>query len=126
VSPPDVTEIAARLMAAITAGDVDAVGALYREDMVGWMNTDRRELSRRQMLKIIGFLQGVSNLRYEDVRVQPTPTGYVQQHVLRATAADGREVASPACLVVTLEGGLIVRLDEYMDGAALAPLLEQA
>jgi ketosteroid isomerase-like protein len=120
---PDVHAIAARLMAAITAGDAEAVGALYHEDMVGWRNIDGRELSRRQMLKIIDFLGGVKGLRYEDVVVQPTPTGYVQQHVLCATAADGRAVRSPACLVVTLEDGLVRRLDEYLDSRLLAPLL---
>ena len=119
-------EIAQRLMAAITAGDVDAVGALYHEDLVGWRNIDGRELNRRQMLSIVGFLRGVRDLRYEQVRVQATATGYVQQHVLRATAPDGREVTCPACLIVQLDGGRIRRLDEYLDREALAPLLGSA
>jgi ketosteroid isomerase-like protein len=50
----------------------------------------------------------------------------VQQHVLRATAPDGRPVVCAACLVVEIEDGRIRRIDEYMDGAALAPLLTQA
>jgi ketosteroid isomerase-like protein len=116
-------EIARRLIAAISAGDVDAVAALYHEDLIGWRNVDRRELNRRQMLKIIGFLaSGVKDLRYDDVRVATTPRGYVQQHVLRATAPDGRAVEVPACLVVEIAEGQIRRIDEYMDAAALAPL----
>ena len=120
----DPLEIARRLTAGIVAGDVDAVGALYHEDLVGWRNIDGRELSRRQMLKIVGFLaRDVSDLRYDDVQVQPTPRGYVQQHVLRATARDGTKVEVSACLVVSVHDGQIVRLDEYMDAAALAPLM---
>ena len=123
MSEASAVEIAERLTAGITAGDVDAVGALYHEELVGWRNIDGRELDRRQMLKIVGFLRGVKDLRYEQVRVSPTPGGYVQQHVLRATAPDGSAVACPACLVVELDGGRIRRLDEYTDRAALAPLL---
>jgi ketosteroid isomerase-like protein len=116
-------ETAKRLTAAITMGDVEAVGALYHEDLVGWRNVDGRELNRRQMLKIVAFLaQEVKDVRYEEVRVAATPTGYVQQHVLRATAPDGRPVECAACLVVEMEGDRIRRLDEYMDAAALAPL----
>jgi uncharacterized protein len=127
VSEAETREIARRLIAAICAGDVDAVGALYHEDLIGWRNIDRRELNRRQMLKIIGFLaRGVSDLRYDDIRVEVTPRGYLQQHVLRATAPDGRAIECPACLVVELSGAQIRRIDEYMDAAALAPLLQPA
>lgn len=121
---PDTLEIARRLRDGLMAGDVEAVGALYHEDMIGWRNFDGRELDQRQMLKIVAFLANdVRDLRYEEVRVQPTPTGYVQQHVLRATASDGRAVECPACLVVEVVDGRIHRLDEYLDAQALAPLL---
>jgi len=127
VSEAETRAIARRLMTAICAGDADAVGALYHEDLIGWRNIDRRELNRRQMLKIIGFLmRGVKDLRYDDIRVEVTPRGYVQQHVLRATAPDGAAIECPACLVVELDAGRIRRIDEYMDAAALTPLLAPA
>jgi len=117
-------ELARRLMQGIAAGDVDAVGALYHEDLVGWRNVDGRELERRQMLRIVAFLGSkVKDLRYDEIRVEPTAKGWVQQHVLRATAPDGSAVEMPACLVVEVADGKIRRLDEYMDSAALAPLL---
>jgi ketosteroid isomerase-like protein len=124
VSEPQTLEIAKRLIDAITAGDVAAVEALYHDDLVGWQNFSGRELNRRQMLKIIRLLTAdVQDLRYEEVRVTPTTRGYVQQHVLRATAKGGQAVACAACLVVEVADGRIRRIDEYMDGAALAPLL---
>jgi len=117
-------EIARRLIDAIGRGDIAAVEALYADDMTGWRNVDGRELSKRQMLKVVRFLASdVKDLRYDDVRIQPTATGYVQQHVLRATAPDGSPVEVPACLVVSVSGRAIRRIDEYMDSAALAPLL---
>jgi ketosteroid isomerase-like protein len=124
MSEPDALEIAKRLRDGLMAGDVEAVGAIYHEDMIGWRNFDGRELNQRQMLKIVAFLASdVRDLRYEEVRVHATPTGFVQQHVLRATARDGRAVACPACLVVEVMDGQIRRLDEYLDAQALAPLL---
>ena len=105
-------------------GDIDGVAAIYHPDIVGWRNVDGRTLTHRQMLKIVEFLgTRVRDVRYEEVTVQPTPSGYVQQHVLRAVAPDGTPVEVPACLVVTVEDGTIRRLDEYMDAAALAPLM---
>ena len=119
-------EVARRLMDAIQAGDVATVAALYADDMVGWRNFDRRELGKAAMVRIIEFLaKQVRELRYEAIRVAPTPTGYVQQHVLHATAPDGTRVESPACLVVEVRDGRIRRLDEYLDSAAIAPLLKR-
>ena len=124
MSEAQTREIAKRLIDAITAGDVAAIEALYDENLVGWQNFTGRELNRRQMLKIVRVLTGeVKDLRYDDIRVTPTTRGYVQQHVLRATAKDGRPVECAACLVVEIADGRIRRIDEYMDGAALAPLL---
>jgi len=119
-------EVSRRLMAAIETGDVATVAELYADDMVGWRNFDGKELGKQPMLRIIEFLaKQVRDLHYEGIRVQPTSTGYVQQHVLHATAADGTRVEAPACLVVTVEGGKIRRLDEYLDSAAVAALLKR-
>jgi ketosteroid isomerase-like protein len=124
MSEAQTLEIARRLIDAIVAGDVAAVEELYGDDLIGWQNFTGRELNRRQMLKIVRVLGGdVKDLRYDDIRVTTTSRGYVQQHVLRATARDGRAVECAACLVVQVADGKIRRIDEYMDGAALAPLL---
>ena len=124
MSEAQTLDMAKRLIDAIVAGDVAAVEELYCDDLVGWQNFTGRELNRRQMLKIVRVLGGdVKDLRYDDIRVTPTARGYVQQHVLRATAKDGRPVECAACLVVEIADGRIRRIDEYMDGAALAPLL---
>lgn len=117
-------EIARRLMEAIQAGDVATVAGLYADDMVGWRNFDRRELGKAQMVKVIEYLaKRVRDLRYEGIRVETTASGYVQQHVLHATAPDGTRIESPACLVVEVCDGRIRRLEEYLDSAAIAALL---
>ncbi len=117
--------VASSLTSRLLAGDVDGVAALYRDDAVIWRNIDGRELVKKQMLKVVAFLASeVTDLSYTDVRVQPTASGFVQQHTLRGVAPNGQPVTAHACLVATLEEGLIVRLEEYLDSAALAPLMD--
>jgi uncharacterized protein len=116
-------DVARRLMAAIQAGDVAAVDALYAEDMIGWRSFDQQELGKQPMLRVIAYLvKHVRDVHYENIRALPTTKGYVQQHVLHATAPDGTQVVVPACLVVEVRHGQITRLDEYLDAAAIAPL----
>lgn len=116
-------DIADRLFTAIERGDVDAVREVYAPDVVVWHNHDGIEETREQNLVVLSWV--VANLTdraYEEVRRQPTPTGFVQQHVLRFTRADGSRQEIPACIVVTcdLDAGLITRLDEYLDSAHIA------
>jgi ketosteroid isomerase-like protein len=46
----------------------------------------------------------------------------VQQHVLRGTAPNGKPLEVPACIVFTVRGGRVARLDEYLDTAQIAAL----
>lgn len=119
----DASDIAERLFAAIEAGDLDAVRDLYAPDAVIWHNTDEAEQTVEQNLRVLGWVvDHLADRRYEEVRRSPTPTGFVQQHVLRCTRGDGTRVEVPACLVVTCAGGRIVRLEEYLDSAHVGRL----
>ena len=117
------TEVARGLIGHIVAGDVDGALAYYADDVVTWRNIDGRELGKPQLRKIFQFLAGLDGLAYEDVRIQETASGFVQQHVLTCKAPGGEPVRAAACLVATLSGDEIQRLDEYLDSAAMAPLL---
>jgi ketosteroid isomerase-like protein len=116
-------QIADALFGAIEAGDLDAVAALYRADVEVWLNTDGIARGRDANLRTLAWV--VANLtdrRYEEIRRHRTDTGLVQQHVLRATTSAGRRVAVPACMVITIDGGRITRLEEYLDSAHIADL----
>lgn len=124
-SPADVSlALAERLAAAIDANDLDALREeIYTPDVVVWHNDDQHEQRVEENLKVLNWLhRKVGNKRYEDVVRQATPTGYVEQHVLRGTAPNGTELEIPACLVVTVTGGRISRIDEYLDSQAAAAL----
>ncbi len=116
-------ELGTRLFAAIEAGAVDVLrDEIYAPDAVIWHNLDGAEQGVDDNLRTLRWVaRHVTGLCYDDVRREPTPTGFVQQHILRGTAPGG-ELAVPACLVVTVDGDRITRIDEYLDSAAVAAL----
>lgn len=112
--------IANRLIAAIEAGDRDALGALYADDVVVWHNTDQVEMTKEQNLASLDALAEMTTARrFTDVRRHVIDGGFVQQHVLNLDWGSGSG-ALPGCVVVQLRDGLIARVDEYLDGATIA------
>jgi ketosteroid isomerase-like protein len=117
-------QLARQLTQRILAGDVDGVGALYHDELVAWRSHDRRALVRKQALRVVEILaRQLRDLRYEDVRIQPTAVGFVQQHVMRCVAPSGEPVEVHVCLVAEVRDGRIARIDEYMDSGQMGPLL---
>jgi ketosteroid isomerase-like protein len=118
-----VLALAERLFGAIVAGDVEAVREIYAPEARIWHNTDGVEQTADENLRVLRWLTAnVSSLRYEEIRLQRTDRGFIQQHVLRGTTAAGRPIELPACLIGTVADGRITRIDEYFDSAHLAPL----
>lgn len=105
-----------RFFAAIEAGDLDTVREVYAPHAQIWHNHDGVTQDREENLRTLAWV--VANLTdrsYGDIKRSVTADGFVQQHVLRATNRAGRAVELPACIVVRIEDGRIVRLDEYLD-----------
>jgi ketosteroid isomerase-like protein len=120
-----VLQLAERLFAAVSAGDLEALREIYAPDCCIWHNSDGVAQTVEQNLMVLAWaVQHIADLRYEEVRRQRTPTGFVQQHVLRGRIANGTELRVPACMVGTVEHGRITRLEEYLDMAHFAPLLQ--
>jgi len=121
---PNHLEVADRLFGAITRGDVNGLRDVYAPSCVIWHNNDNAEQNVDQNLRVLAWVvKNVSELRYEEIRRHETPTGFVQQHVLRGKGPSGKPVAIDACIVCRVENGRITRLDEYLDSAQVTPLL---
>ncbi|MBM4245395.1 MAG: nuclear transport factor 2 family protein [Deltaproteobacteria bacterium] len=119
-------DFARRFFAAVERGDLDTVRGLYAPDAKIWTAQDPAERSPEENLAVLTWVkENVRNFRYEDVRCQPTPTGFVEQHVTCGTAPGGGEFRFPACLVVRVENGRVTRLDEYFDTAPMMAALSQ-
>lgn len=65
----------------------------------------------------------VSGFCYEDVVCAATATGFVEEHAVRGTLADGSALALAACVVADIVDGRVTLVREYVDTAAAAPLL---
>ena len=114
-------ELADRFFAAIESGDVDIVTSIYAHDAVIWHNTDQVEQPVSDNLLVLGWLvKNTASREYREIRRSNIEGGFVQQHVLHLEFADGRSADLPACLVVQVADDRITRLDEYLDGAAVA------
>ncbi len=113
-------QAADKLFRAIENGDVDAIRNIYTPETKIWHNNDGIAQSVDQNLAVLKWvITNIKNVKYTEVRRQPTPTGFVQQHVLRGRFKDN-DIALPACIVATVEDGHITRLDEYLDSAQTA------
>jgi uncharacterized protein len=117
-------EIAERLFKAIERGDVDAIRNIYSPDCKIWHNHDGQTQSPDENLRVLKWvIDNIEQRAYTEIRRQPTPTGFVQQHVMRGRLkSSGKQFALPACIVCIVENGRITRLDEYLDSAHVAAL----
>lgn len=94
-------DVAEQLFAAIENGDVGTVRDLYSPDAVIWHNTDGREQSADQNLAtLMWVVENLAERRYEDVRRSVTDRGFVQQHMMRWTKADGTPTCHDGCCPV--------------------------
>ncbi len=115
--------VADRLFDSVEKGDLKAVAQLYAEDIVVWHNNDQVEQTKAQNLAAIaGAIERLVSRRYANRRIDVFPGGFVQQHMFVATRPNGEVIEMPAVVVARVANGLITRIDEYFEGAALARL----
>jgi ketosteroid isomerase-like protein len=110
--------IADRFFAAIERADADALESIYTADAVIWHNYDDREQPRDDNIAMLRkFPQMFKAFKYEKIRRSFFEGGFVQQHVCTGIKADGQAFAVPNCMVVTMRGAQIARIDDYFDSA---------
>ena len=116
--------VADRLFKAIERGDVNAIKDIYAPHARIWHNFDNLAQNVDENLGVLKWVvANIGGLSYSEIQRQPTPAGFVQQHVLRGRVkGSGKEIAIPACIVCKVENGRITRLDEYLDSAQTAAL----
>jgi ketosteroid isomerase-like protein len=120
-----VVDVADRLFEAITNSDVTKVQQLWDDDVVVWKVGDRDRDKERALRVIDWFVTTTTDRRYEILDRQLFDGGFVQQHILHANGRNGGSIAMRVCIVIKVgANGLISRIDEYFDPAAIAPLLD--
>ena len=111
----DRVELAARLFRAFAEGDDAAARDLLAPDFVGVQNGGPA-MDRETLLRFAGaFRAVVRDYRYENVTCVQTDTGFVEEHDVCGTLADGTQVRLPACVVAEVRDGKIEAIREYFD-----------
>jgi ketosteroid isomerase-like protein len=121
------TAIADRLFSAIEAGDVDTVAAMFSDDVTVWQLGDGKTRDKSRALRVIDwFVSATVDRHYDVLARQAFDGGFVQQHILHGAALDGTPYSMRVAIIIAVgTDGLITRVDEYFDPAALEPLNKQ-
>lgn len=116
-------ELVVRFFAALEAGDIETLRAIYAPDALIWHNDDLIEQTVEDNLKVLqGLHRAVSGLRYDVIRRAPVADGVLQQHVLRGSLQNGAEVELHAAMYLQVRDGHITRIEEYLDSGKRASI----
>jgi ketosteroid isomerase-like protein len=116
-------EIARALFDALAQTDDGRVRALCSPAMLVRQNGGK-PMDLETLLRFNRRVHGVvSGFRYEEAVCAATASGFVEEHAVRGTLADGSQIDFPVCVVAEISDGLVISVREYVDTAAAAPLL---
>lgn len=116
-----------RLFHVVEHGDLAELRSIFADGAVVWHNTDEVLVDVETTIANLEKLRSSARvLRYADIRREPTPGGFVQQHELLIELADGRRLRDLACCICRVEGGRIVRMDAYHDSAVTKDMAHRA
>lgn len=122
MQPNELDGLADELFAAVAAGNLDRVRAIYADDVEVWHNPTRQTQTRYENLRLLTtFTSRVSGLRYEVHEREFFTGGFVQRHTLHGKLASGDVLEVPVCIVIHAIDGKIRQIFEYVDSAAVAP-----
>jgi ketosteroid isomerase-like protein len=112
---------------AISSRDISRLRALYKEDVVVWhAATGQRQSKEENCALLQRLFEITSQLCYRNVRRFSIEGGAVQQHCLTGRFSCGTDIPElEVCMVVKVEDGKIISLDEYFDVATFNPVWER-
>jgi ketosteroid isomerase-like protein len=125
MSTPSIHDIAEAIGRSAATRDLDIARRLFAPGATVWNAIGDATMKVEDSLRSLqAVLDVTSELSYTDVRVMPTAQGYLEQHYVDAVMKGGQHVRIPAIMVVTVNDGLITRLEEYIEANAAAPIFQ--
>jgi ketosteroid isomerase-like protein len=109
-------ELCHRFFDAIEQRDYETLESCYAPEAVVWHSHDMLYQPRADNLAMLkrGMESG-SKTRFKDRRVRAFEGGFVQQHTIHVTRADGFEGQMEVCFIGYVRDGMISRAYEYFD-----------
>lgn len=109
-----------RLFHTVEHGDLAALRDIFAPGAMVWHNTDEKLVDVETTIANLEKIRsGARVFHYTDIRREPTPSGFVQQHTLLIEMPDGRAMRDLACCICRVEGGRIAHMDAYHDSAVV-------
>lgn len=110
-------------IAAIERADRDAIAALYAEDIGVWHSNDGKTQNKEQNLKTLSLLTRAATMNYTVLDRVVAGEKLAQRHRVDIRSRDDKRSASAeAAIFFTVRGGLIQRIDEYIDSDSVRQL----
>lgn len=109
-------ELCDRFFDAIEQKDYDTLEGCYAPEAVIWHSHDCLYESRESNLAMLkAGMASQRKVRYRDRRIRVFEGGFVQQHTIKVTYADGFEGTMDVCFIGYVRNGMISRAYEYFD-----------
>jgi ketosteroid isomerase-like protein len=119
----DSTKLAETLFKALAARDDAAVRKLCARDFRASQNGG----AAMDLDTLLGFNAAVHKVvrdfRYENPVRSATETGFVEEHAVRGTLADGSRLDLQVCVIAEVGGGKVTAVREYLDTKAAEGLI---
>ena len=114
------------LLDAMQAYDADALRALCSPDLRHWLSITEQEQGLDELLALVKLeREAVAHASFEVRRRLDTGQGAVLMLTVDGTTGGGASFHIPVCVVVEVEDGVVVRIDEYANVEKAAGLLAE-
>ena len=117
-------QLADEIIAAAESADVGRLQKIFSPDFVFWQNTSMVAMPRAAAFQAFELLVRIPKLQYQDIRRHYWEDGFVSQHVVTGQKRDGSTFRLPTCYVAEVRDGQVTRIEEWLDSAAAASLIE--
>jgi ketosteroid isomerase-like protein len=107
--------VADALFEAIETGDFAAAEALYAPDIGVWHNFSRAAQDKTTNLQVLRQSRQAYEMSYDIKDRIVDGNRIIQQHTLTTRLPDGQTFILPAAIFITVQNGLITRIEEYLD-----------
>jgi ketosteroid isomerase-like protein len=125
VTASTVDQVIDALLDTLRTHSTEGLAALASPDFVQWNTVDLQERSLDELARTLRWQR--DQVPDVSVRVHKrllTIEGAVLALQLQGATRGGEPYRVDACLVLTVEDGLLIRVDEYLNAAQVAVLLE--
>jgi ketosteroid isomerase-like protein len=115
--------VVGKFIEAVESGDEAALQQIYSNDVGVWHNFNNITISKDANIALLMDLcrKGVRVRHVLEEQLLAGNRG-VRRHRIEATTAGGQRVVLRAAMFVSVEGGQITRIDEYIDSKELDAL----